>query len=169
MSGSSISWAIMQVCTLLQTDNHTSNPPLVFYRLDALPAAQPTASKHWRQSIDISGLPGPQPQHMAGKWDRRTDARHLHMHRPCSTVPMMWAISNAVRPIKSLKYTAYATAWHQATIRFTLTTTFPVLLCCLESSAALPVSAESPFCAAVGIEQSTRLPLDTEHASVITA
>jgi len=37
----------MQVCTLLQTDNHTSTPPLkVFYRLDALPAAQPTASKH---------------------------------------------------------------------------------------------------------------------------
>jgi len=35
----------MQV--LLQTDNHTSTPPLfVFYRLDALPAAQPTASKH---------------------------------------------------------------------------------------------------------------------------
>ena len=36
----------MQVCTSLQTDNHTSNPPLSFYRPDALPAAQPTASKH---------------------------------------------------------------------------------------------------------------------------
>jgi len=37
----------MQVCTLLQTDNHTSTPPLwFFYRPDALPAAQPTASKH---------------------------------------------------------------------------------------------------------------------------
>ena len=36
----------MQVCTLFQTDNHTSTPPLSFYRLDALPAAQPTASKH---------------------------------------------------------------------------------------------------------------------------
>jgi len=37
-----------QVCTLLQTDDHTSTPPLylVFYRPDALPAAQPTASKH---------------------------------------------------------------------------------------------------------------------------
>ena len=34
----------MQVCALLQTDNHTSTPPLCF--LDALPAAQPTASKH---------------------------------------------------------------------------------------------------------------------------
>jgi len=32
----------MQVCTLLQTDNHTSTPPLCFYRSDALPVAQPT-------------------------------------------------------------------------------------------------------------------------------
>jgi len=36
----------MQVCISLQTDNHASTPPLVFYRPDALPAAQPTASKH---------------------------------------------------------------------------------------------------------------------------
>ena len=36
----------MQVCTSLQTDNHTSTPPLSFYRPDALPAAQTTASKH---------------------------------------------------------------------------------------------------------------------------
>jgi len=36
----------MQVCTLRQTDNHTSTPPLCFYRPDALPATQPTASKH---------------------------------------------------------------------------------------------------------------------------
>jgi len=35
-----------QVCTSLQTDNHASTPPLSFYRPDALPAAQPTASKH---------------------------------------------------------------------------------------------------------------------------
>jgi len=38
-----------QVCTLLQTDNHASTPPLSFYWPDALPATQPTASKHWRQ------------------------------------------------------------------------------------------------------------------------
>jgi len=37
----------MQVCTSLLTDNHASTPPLkVFYRPDALPTAQPTASKH---------------------------------------------------------------------------------------------------------------------------
>jgi len=37
----------MQVSTSLQTDNHANTPPLsFFYRLDALPAAQPTVSKH---------------------------------------------------------------------------------------------------------------------------
>jgi len=37
----------MQVCTLHQTENHASTQPLSFYRPDALPAAQPTVSKHW--------------------------------------------------------------------------------------------------------------------------
>jgi len=36
----------MQVCTLLQTDNHASTNRSVFYRPDALPVAQPTVSKH---------------------------------------------------------------------------------------------------------------------------
>jgi len=37
----------MQVYTSLQTDNHASTPPLLFfYRMDALPVAKPTASKH---------------------------------------------------------------------------------------------------------------------------
>jgi len=36
----------MQVCISLQTDNHASTPPLSIYRPDALPAAQPTVSKH---------------------------------------------------------------------------------------------------------------------------
>jgi len=36
----------MPVCTSLQTDNHASTLTLSFYRPDALPAAQPTASKH---------------------------------------------------------------------------------------------------------------------------
>jgi len=37
------------ICTSLQTDNHASTSPFRFYRPDALPAAQTTASKHWRQ------------------------------------------------------------------------------------------------------------------------
>jgi len=36
----------MQVSTSLQTDNHANTQPLSFYRLDALPAALPTVSKH---------------------------------------------------------------------------------------------------------------------------
>ena len=43
----------MQVCTSLQTDSYASTPPLSFYRLDALPAAQPTASEHWRLYITL--------------------------------------------------------------------------------------------------------------------
>jgi len=34
------------ICTSLQTDNHASTSSLSFYRPDALPAAQPTVSKH---------------------------------------------------------------------------------------------------------------------------
>jgi len=34
----------MQVCIWLQTDNRANTPPLRFYRPDALPAAQSTAS-----------------------------------------------------------------------------------------------------------------------------
>jgi len=37
------------ICTLLQTDNHSSTSLLIFYRLDALLDAQPTVSKHWMQ------------------------------------------------------------------------------------------------------------------------
>jgi len=36
----------MQVCTSLQTDNHTSTPPLSFLQTRCLHAAQPTESKH---------------------------------------------------------------------------------------------------------------------------
>jgi len=39
----------MQICTLTQTHNHASIPPLSFYRQDAFPAARQSASKHWRQ------------------------------------------------------------------------------------------------------------------------
>jgi len=34
------------ICTSLQTDNHTNTSSLNFYRLEALPDAQPTVSKH---------------------------------------------------------------------------------------------------------------------------
>jgi len=44
----------MQVCISLQTDNPPGTHHSVFYRLDALPAAQPTASKHWSAIPSLS-------------------------------------------------------------------------------------------------------------------
>jgi len=44
----------MQVCTSIQTDTTPAPHRSVFYRPDALPAAQPTVSKHWRLTHTIS-------------------------------------------------------------------------------------------------------------------
>jgi len=56
VSGGGISWAICKSAPLLQTDNHASTHHSVFYRPYALPAAQPTASKHWRHKISYENL-----------------------------------------------------------------------------------------------------------------
>ena len=51
MSGSGISWAI---CKSAPRSRQISTPAphhSVFYRPDALPAAQPTASKHWKHIV----------------------------------------------------------------------------------------------------------------------
>jgi len=45
----------MQVCTSLQTDNHASNQPLSFLQADALPAAQPAASKSYSNRVTNEG------------------------------------------------------------------------------------------------------------------
>ena len=55
MSGSGISWAICKSAPssrqiTMPAPHHTG-----FYRPDALPAAQPTASKHWRQERNRLG------------------------------------------------------------------------------------------------------------------
>ena len=49
-SGSSISWAICKSAPRSRQITTPAPHHSVFYRPDALPAAQPTASKHWRQS-----------------------------------------------------------------------------------------------------------------------
>ena len=53
MSGNGICWAICKSAPHPQIDNHASISPLSFYRPDAFPATQPTASKHWRRSSII--------------------------------------------------------------------------------------------------------------------
>jgi len=50
VSGSGISWAICKYVPCSRQSNHASTPPLCFLQASALPAAQPTASKHWRQN-----------------------------------------------------------------------------------------------------------------------
>ena len=45
----------MQVYTSLQADNHASTPITQFFlQAGTLPAAQPAASKHWRQKLGLS-------------------------------------------------------------------------------------------------------------------
>jgi len=54
VSGTGISWAI---CKSAPCSRQTPTPAphhSVFYRPDALPAAQPTVSKHWRHCIPLS-------------------------------------------------------------------------------------------------------------------
>ena len=51
MSGSGISWAICKSAPRSRQITMPPNHHSVFYRLDALPATQPTASKHWRQIL----------------------------------------------------------------------------------------------------------------------
>ena len=50
VSGSGISWAICKSASRSRQITMPAPHHSVFYRPDALPAAQPTASKHWRQS-----------------------------------------------------------------------------------------------------------------------
>ena len=50
VSGSGISWAICKSAPRSRQVTILGSHHSVFYKLDALPATQPTVSKHWRQS-----------------------------------------------------------------------------------------------------------------------
>ena len=51
MSGSGISWAICKSAPCSRQITTPTRHHSVFYRSDALPAAEPTESKHWRQKV----------------------------------------------------------------------------------------------------------------------
>ena len=53
MSGSGISWAICKSAPCSRQITMPAPHNSVFYRPDALPTAQPTASKHWRQNRHV--------------------------------------------------------------------------------------------------------------------
>ena len=57
VSGSGISWAICKSAPRSRQITMPAPQHSVFYRPDALPAAQPTASKHWRQWVDPDNRP----------------------------------------------------------------------------------------------------------------
>jgi len=59
VSGSGISWATCKSAPRsrqITTPHHASTPPLMFYRPDALPAAQPTASMHCAKILGVKLL-----------------------------------------------------------------------------------------------------------------
>ena len=56
VSGSGISWTICKSAPRSRQITMPATHHSVFYRPDALPAAQPTASKHWRQSKALTVL-----------------------------------------------------------------------------------------------------------------
>ena len=56
MSGSGISWAVWKSAPCSRQTTPPAPHHSVFYRPDALPAVQPTASKHWRQQISETTL-----------------------------------------------------------------------------------------------------------------
>ena len=94
VSGSGISWAI--------TDNHASTPLLsFFYRLDALPAAQPTASKHWsryQETVSDSGISWCK----SAPCSRQTTTPVRH-HSAFFTGLMPFLPSNSVKALKAGK------------------------------------------------------------------
>ena len=56
VDGSGISWAIMQVCTSLQTDNHTSTLPLLCFLQASCPSCRPTNSIKALKATDKSRI-----------------------------------------------------------------------------------------------------------------
>ena len=56
VSGSGISWAICKSAPCSRQITTPAPPLLSFYRPDAIPAAQPTASKHWRCYLVICNI-----------------------------------------------------------------------------------------------------------------
>jgi len=57
VSGSGISWVKMQVCTSLQTDNHTSTPPLCFLQAGCPPCHPTNSVKALKASTNWQLLP----------------------------------------------------------------------------------------------------------------
>jgi len=67
----------MQVCTLLQTDNYTSTPPLCFLQARC-PSCRPTNTKHWLYAQlyqPVKYIRGRHTRHPEEKWCRTVEER----------------------------------------------------------------------------------------------
>jgi len=91
VSGSVISWAICKSAPRSRQITTPAPHRSVFYRPDALPATQPTASKHWRQKWNTAILTlNRMSVHMALPWviigsssflpSQQSSSIHLHKH-----------------------------------------------------------------------------------------
>ena len=86
VSGSGISCARCKSAPCSRQITTPASHHSVFYRLDALPVAQPTASKHWRHRWSCCSMG------QTDKWmDRQTDSRPLFRHNIlCSQHQEFW-------------------------------------------------------------------------------
>jgi len=74
-------WILLKQVTVNSSGiSWASTPPLCFYRPDALPATQPTASKHWRQeNVKVTNII---QKKTSGKPVR--ECLHLHTSHACT-------------------------------------------------------------------------------------
>ena len=93
VSGSGICWAICKSAPHpRQPCQHPSAHHSVFYRLDALPAAQPTASKHWRNYDTTTQQTASDVLHFL------YNDNNIRLMAPCLRLPG-WAVTRKVKPI----------------------------------------------------------------------
>jgi len=91
VSGSGITWAICKSAPCSRQITTPASHHSVFYRPDALPTAQPTASKHWRQLLHyrVHNI----------KFSNRTN-RHtksfFFFARPSSSKSWLWSCSLSI-------------------------------------------------------------------------
>ena len=88
MSGNGISWTLCKSAPWSRQITTPAPHHSVFYRPDALPAAQPTASKHWRRTTCYHKL--------WTKWPGGTDHRRPCGPDPRNGVGCMQPINNSI-------------------------------------------------------------------------
>ena len=91
-SGSGITWAICKSAPRSRQITTPAPNHSVFYRLDALPAAQPTASKQWRHTGNIH-------KKIVQFWRKVHEQRDTHDHHN-TPLPSVGGVTNNIREAK---------------------------------------------------------------------